>query len=124
MDNTSVCSEIEIGERKVEDISKPEPPDHPPLQISVERQDSVHWISSAKKFQVVRLEFKERTNDAKQDCDAPEHPFYRKFPDDNNGNASQVDSGPARPEAIGLIYKAHFRFEDGEMYDPHIQIGK
>jgi hypothetical protein len=113
-----------IGENKVYDVCAKEPEDHPALQISVERQDSVHWVSATKKFRVSKLTFQERTQEADGNCEVPEQPFYRNFPADNVEFAYQINSGPARPKAIGLIYKASFEFEDGTMYDPHIQIGK
>ena len=113
-----------LGENKVYDVCAEEPEDHPALQISVERQDSVHWVSADKKFRVSKLTFQERTEEADDNCEVPDQPFYRKFPEDNRDYAYQINSGPARPEAIDLIYKATFEFEDGTIVDPHIQIGR
>ncbi len=98
----------EIGDRKVYVVSEgEEPKDHPEVDVSISRQDSVHWISYGKKFRVTKLV----PIDEKKDS-APEHPFYR-----------EINSGPARPEALNHTYEAHFQFEDDSEADPHIRIG-
>ena len=69
----------EIGDRKVYVVSEgEEPKDHPEVDVSISRQDSVHWISYGKKFRVTKLV----PIDEKKDS-APEHPFYREFPGEN-----------------------------------------
>lgn len=113
----------EIGDRKVYVIRKgeKEPEDHPPLEISFSKQDSVHWVSYEMKFRVLKLEPIEE----KADC-APAQPFYREFPEPIDGGpkyAYQINTGPAKFSAIGFSYKAHFEFEDGSLYDPHIHVG-
>jgi hypothetical protein len=113
----------ELGDRKVYLVKdEPEPKNHPALQISIARQDSLHWVSYSKRFRVDSLRLKEKLPGAEEE--APEHPFYRKFPDDNPELAFQVDSGPPRPESHDCVYEAHFKFEDGAEADPHIQINK
>jgi hypothetical protein len=112
----------EIGDRKIYVIKKgeKEPKDHPALEISFSKQDSVHWVSYEQKFRVIRLE---PTGD-KADC-APKHPFYREFPEQvvtGPKYAYQINTGPAKIDAINHMYKAHFEFEDGTLYDPHIRI--
>src|SRR5437870_13639666 len=43
----------EIGDRKVYVVREGEEPhDHPGIDISISKQDSVHWISYGKKFRV------------------------------------------------------------------------
>ena len=128
-----------IGDRKVYLVSKDEKdePGHRAIEISVSLQDSVHWVSKeGNKFKVRELRpiakdpcppatDKERDSKsfamAEDLADAP-YPFYRKFPDESQ-HAFQISSGPARPEAIGYTYEAHFVFEDGDECDPHIHIG-
>src|SRR5438445_13264871 len=69
----------EIGDRKVYVVREGEEPhDHPGIDISISKQDSVHWISYGKKFRVTKLV----PIDEKKDS-APEHPFYREFPGEN-----------------------------------------
>lgn len=112
----------EIGDRRIYVVhNEPEPADHPAIQISISRQDSVHWISYSQKFRVSELKFK--YND-KGTQDHPDHPFYREFPRDSGEFQAQINSGPARPEAEGCTYEAFFEYEDGSHVDPHIQIGK
>jgi hypothetical protein len=112
----------EIGDRKIYVVHKgTDSKDHPAIQISISRQDSVHWTSYSKRFRVSRLEFLSKEKGA---GDPPPHPFYRKFPDDSPHYEVQINSGPARPEAEGCTYEAFFEFEDGSHVDPHIQIGK
>jgi hypothetical protein len=112
----------EIGDRKIYVVHNgPDPKDHPAIQISISRQDSVHWTSYSQRFRVSKLKFK---CNEKGTLDHPEHPFYRKFPDDSPYYEAQINSGPARPEAEGCTYEAFFEFEDGSQADPHIQIGK
>ena len=49
----------EIGDRRIYVVhNEPEPADHPAIQISISRQDSVHWISYSQKFRVSELKFK------------------------------------------------------------------
>jgi hypothetical protein len=112
----------EIGDRKIYVVhNAPEPADHPAIQISISRQDSVHWISYSQKFRVRELKFKDNGDKAGVH---PEQPFYREFPRDSGEFQAQINSGPARPEAEGCTYEAFFEFEDGSQVDPHIQIGK
>jgi hypothetical protein len=113
----------EIGDRKVYVVRKDyeEPKDHPPIEISVSLQDSVHWISYEKKFRVKKLVPKPENSNRVP----PPQPFYREFPEPTGTgptHAYQVNSGPARPEAIGFTYEALFEFEDGSGYDPHIKV--
>jgi len=109
----------EIGDRKVYVVREgQEPHDHPGIDISISKQDSVHWISYGKKFRVTKLV----PIDEKKDS-APEHPFYREFPGENPEHTYQINSGPARPEAQDHTYEAHFHFEDGSEADPHIRVG-
>ena len=109
----------EIGDRKVYVVREgEEPKDHPEVDVSISRQDSVHWISYGKRFRVTKLV----PIDEKKGS-APEHPFYREFPGDNSDHTYQINSGPARPEALNHIYEAHFHFEDDSEADPHIRIG-
>ena len=113
----------EIGDRKIYVVhDEPEPEGHPAIQISISRQDSVHWISYSKRFRVSKLKFlcKEKGVVGVP----PPHPFYREFPRDSQEFTAQINSGPARPEAEGFTYEAFFEFEDGSHVDPHIQIGK
>jgi hypothetical protein len=112
----------EIGDRKVYLVHEVEPEDHPAIDISISRQDSVHWISSDRRFRVTELKLKYKCKGA--DDNPPEQPFYRTFPDDNREFAYQVNSGPARPGTHECTYEAHFEFEDGTQGDPHIQIHK
>ena len=71
----------EIGDRKIYVVhNAPEPADHPAIQISISRQDSVHWISYSQKFRVRELKFKDNGDKAGVH---PEHPFYREFPRDS-----------------------------------------
>lgn len=112
----------EIGDRKIYVVhDEPEPADHPAIQISISRQDSVHWVSYSKRFRVSGLKFLSKEKDVGV---PPPHPFYRKFPDDSRDYEVQINSGPARPEAEGCTYEAFFEYEDGSHVDPHIQIGK
>ena len=113
----------EIGDRKVYIIrngeEKPEP--HPALEISFSKQDTVHWLCYEQKFRVLKLEAAEEG----ADC-APAHPFYREFPEGEQSGPKygyQVNTGPAKFESIGFTYKAHFEFEDGSRFDPHIKVG-
>jgi hypothetical protein len=113
----------EIGDRKVYVVRKDyeEPKDHPAIEISVSLQDSVHWISYENKFRVAKLVPRGVNADK-----APPHPFYREFPENPTtgpSHAYQTNSGPARPDAIGFTYEAHFEFEDGSSLDPHIRVG-
>jgi hypothetical protein len=111
----------ELGDRKVYVVRKGEvePEDlaslehHPALEISVARQDSVHWISYEQRFRVAKIQ---------PLTSGPAHPFFRKFPEDNPEFAFQINSGPARQEAVGHVYRARFEFEDGCAADPHIRI--
>jgi hypothetical protein len=113
----------EIGDRKIYVVHNgPESADHPPIEISLSRQDSVHWTSYTQRFRVRALKFKDKLPWAQGK--PPEHPFYRRFPDDSPEFEVQINSGPARPDACGFIYEAFFEFEDGSKVDPHIQIGK
>jgi hypothetical protein len=112
----------EIGDRKVYLVRKDyeEPRDHPAIPISVSLQDSVHWISYEKKFRVAKLVPKGANADK-----APPQPFYREFPEQSDTgpiHSYQTNSGPARPEAVGFTYEAHFEFEGGGGYDPHIKV--
>ncbi len=112
----------EIGDRRIYVVHNgPEPVDHPAIQISISRQDSVHWTSYSQGFKVRELRLKEKPNDM---LEAPKHPFYREFPRDSPSFETQINSGPAKPEACGCTYEAFFTFEDGNEVDPHIQIGK
>ena len=109
----------EIGDRKVYVVrDAEEPKDHPEVEISISKQDSVHWVSYSKKFRVTKLVPIDEERDS-----APEHPFYREFPGENPDHTYQVNSGPARPEALNHVYEAHFNFEDGSEADPHIRVG-
>jgi hypothetical protein len=109
----------EIGDRKVYVVREgQEPHDHPGIDISISKQDSVHWVSYGKKFRVTKLVPIDKKKDS-----APEHPFYREFPDENLEHTYQINSGPARPEALDHTYEAHFHFEDGSEADPHIRVG-
>jgi hypothetical protein len=109
----------EIGDRKVYVVREgEEPKKHPEVYVSISRQDSVHWISYEKKFRVTKLV----PIDGKKGS-APKHPFYREFPGDNLVHTYQINSGPARPEALNHTYEAHFHFEDDTESDPHIRIG-
>ena len=109
----------EIGDRKVYVVREgEEPKDHPEVEISISKQDSVHWVSYGKKFRVTKLV----PIDEKRHC-APEHPFYREFPGHNQDHTYQINSGPARPEALNHVYEAHFDFDDGSEADPHIRVG-
>ena len=129
-----------IGDRKVYLVRKheQEEPGHRPVEISVSLQDSVHWVSNeGQKFRVRELKPIHKdsatlTTDRQRDpkslsseeelANAPT-PFYRRFPEENRDYAFQISSGPARPEAIGYTYEAHFEFDDGAEIDPHIHIG-
>jgi len=86
---------------------------HKEVQISVSRQDSVQWYCD-KKFRVVKVD---RHNDEK----APLPLFYRRFPEDNEEFAFQVNSGPAQQGRENHTYKATFEFEDHTTLDPHIR---
>jgi hypothetical protein len=113
----------EIGDCKIYVVHNgPEPEDHPAIQISISRQDSVHWTSYSQKFRVRELNLIRKGPGAV--AKPPEHPFYREFPRDNPNYEVQINSGPAKPEAYDCTYEAHFDFEDGTQGDPHIQIGK
>src|SRR6267142_4319644 len=97
----------EIGDRKVYVVREGEEPhDHPEVEISISKQDSVHWVSYGKKFKVAKL-----VPVDKEKSSAPKHPFYREFPGENPEHTYQINSGPARPDALGHIYEAHFDFE-------------
>ena len=104
------------GERKLYRIFWNTPAEkHPELEISVKRQDSVHWICEEKKFRVLSVD------PVDENPHAP-RPFYREFPDDKCEYTFQVNSGPARPAACGFTYKPLFEFEDGSKLDPHIRV--
>lgn len=116
-----------IGDRKVYLVRKEEKeePGHPALEISVSLQDSVHWVSSEeRKFKVVKLKAikKDRATLSEKELANAPRPFYRRFPEDNKEPEFQISSGPARPDAIGYTYEAHFEFEDGNQCDPHIHV--
>jgi hypothetical protein len=116
-----------IGDRKVYLVRKEEKeePGHPALEISVSLQDSVHWVSrDERKFSVIKLKAIKKGCDILTDEESAIAPraFYRRFPDDNQDHEFQISSGPARPEAIGYTYEAHFDFEDGSQCDPHLQV--
>jgi hypothetical protein len=107
---------VPIGKRKPYLIDwRKTPKQHPEVEISVCLQDSVHWYCD-KKFRVLKVGRHE------EDPHAPLPLFYRRFPKDNPEFGFQVNSGPARPEAIGHTYKAHFEFADGTKLDPHIRV--
>ena len=113
----------EIGDRKIYVVhNEPEPADHPAIQISISRQDSVHWTSYSQGFKVRELRLIAKGPNAVPN--PPKHPFYREFPTDNPEFEVQINSGPAKPEACDCTYEAYFDFEDGSQADPHIQIGK
>ena len=116
-----------LGQRKEYLIDwrnpQPEYEEHSEIHISAGLQETVHWYCD-KKFRVKSV------NPAKENPEAPPHPFYRKFPDDNLEWGFQVNSGPLRPEAVrpeeekkrDYLYKPVFEFEDGTPdYDPHIR---
>ena len=89
---------------------------HPPVEISIGKQDSVHWFCSSKKFRVLSI------HPAQETLNAPQPLFYRHFPDDNPVFAYNVNSGPAHHNAgVCCVYKPIFQFEDGEILDPHIR---
>ena len=85
-----------LGERKKYYIDWRNPPKeedrHREIYMYVSLQDTVHWYCD-KKFRVRSVK------PAPENPDAP-YPFYRRFPEDQPEFAFQVNSGPARPEAV------------------------
>ena len=113
----SMDLQVQIGEQILYEIfpGKSEK-DHPPVDIIIGRQDSIHWFCRTKKFRVVAIHPAEPTLNARQPL------FYRRFPEDNLEFAFHVNSGPARVDAsVESIYKPIFQFDDGTMLDPHIR---
>jgi hypothetical protein len=94
--------------------------DHPPVDIYVGMEDSIHWFCRDQKFRVKSVHPSEETPDA------PTPLFYRLFPKDNPQFAFHVNSGPVRPETGEKenVYKPVFEFEDGSTLDPHIRTHK
>jgi hypothetical protein len=89
---------------------------HPPVDISIAKQDTIHWFCRSQRFRVIAI-YPERPH-----LNAHQPLFYRRFPEDNLEFAYNVNSGPARIDAsIGVIYKPIFQFEDGKILDPHIR---
>ena len=92
------------------------PEDHPPVNISVSMEDSIHWFCRDQRFRVVSVRPTSK--------DAPAELFYRRFPQDNLEFANHVNSGPARPGTGNhYIYKPVFEFDDEKhtKLDPHIK---
>jgi hypothetical protein len=92
------------------------PEDHPPVNISVSMEDSIHWFCRDQRFRVVSVRPISE--------DAPAELFYRRFPQDNLEFANHVNSGPARPGTGNhYIYKPVFEFDDEKhtKLDPHIK---
>jgi len=90
--------------------------DHPEVDISISRQDSIHWFCRTNKFRVIAVHPDVPNLDAHQPL------FYRRFPEDNLDFGFNVNSGPARLDAsVGVVYKPIFQFEDGKILDPHIR---
>ena len=113
----SMDSQVQVGQQILYEIfpGKGEK-DHPPVDISIGRQDSIHWFCRTKKFRVVAIHPAEPNLNARQPL------FYRRFPEDNLEFAFHVNSGPARVDAsVESIYKPIFQFDDGTMLDPHIR---
>jgi len=111
---------VEIGRQIVYEIfpNKSEA-DHPPVDISIGRQDSIHWFCRTKKFRVIAI------HPDVQNLGAHQPLFYRQFPEDNLDFGLNVNSGPARFDAeVNAIYKPIFQFEDGQLLDPHIRTTK
>src|SRR5262245_10979075 len=67
--------------------------DHPPVDISIGKQDSIHWFCRTKKFRVISVHPHDPTLKARQPL------FYRRFPEDNLEFRTNVNSGPARFDA-------------------------
>jgi|SRR5690242_17889225 len=91
---------------------------HPPVDISIGMEDSIHWFCRDRKFRVLSV------NPSPKNPDAPPRLFYRKFPDDNPDFAYHVNSGPARADSgSGYEYKPIFEFDDDDctQLDPHIR---
>src|SRR5438093_1000040 len=91
---------------------------HEEVNISISKEDSIHWFCREKKFRVLSLH-----PDPKRSPNAPQPLFYRRFPDDNLEFANHVNSGPARPGTEGNWYKPVFEFYDDHRtkLDPHIK---
>jgi hypothetical protein len=100
----------------------PDYKEHKEVNISISKEDSIHWFCRDHKFRVlsVRPDPKDPKNSK-----APEPLFYRPFPDDNpnddNLYANHVNSGPARKIEAGYRYKPVFEFDDRTQLDPHIK---
>jgi hypothetical protein len=97
-----------------------DPEEHPPVDLSVSMEDSIHWFCRDKKFRVASV--KPVHDPDLKAPKAPEQLFYRRFPEDNMAFADHVNSGPVRPDVgKGFVYKPLFEFEDGPTLDPHIR---
>lgn len=97
--------------------------EHPPVDISVGMEDSIHWFCRDMKFRVLSVR--------PETPGAPAELFYRKFPEDNHEFAFHVNSGPAKPGTENEhVYKPVFEFDDGSddrprtQLDPHIKTHK
>ena len=89
---------------------------HLPVDISIGKQDSIHWFCRSMRFRVIAIYPEKPYLNAHQPL------FYRRFPEDNLDFGFNVNSGPARIDAsVGVIYKPIFQFEDGTTLDPHIR---
>ncbi len=96
------------------------PEDHPPVEISVSMEDSIHWFCRDQRFRVVSV--------LPNSDNAPAELFYRRFPKDNPDFAYHVSSGPARAGTGNhYTYKPVFEFDDDPdpehrtKLDPHIK---
>ncbi|PYV91718.1 MAG: hypothetical protein DMG90_06310 [Acidobacteria bacterium] len=89
---------------------------HPPVEISISKQDSIHWFCRTKRFRVITV------HPGAETLAAPQPLFYRRFPEDNLEFGYNVNSGPAHHKAgVCCVYKPIFQFEDGKILDPHIR---
>lgn len=110
----SMDLQVQIGEQILYEIfpGKSEK-DHPPVDISIGRQDSIHWFCRTKKFRVVAIHPAEPNLNARQPL------FYRRFPEDNLEFAFHVNSGPARVDAsVESIYKRSFSLTTAQCLIP------